>query len=99
MGTVEHAAFLELAFHVVHEALPKGDESFLVAPVRLVHDLSDAMVAFGRTHASAGATTSLPSSVTVNHIPSNGVGLYRAKCVIREIAMSRSGRCLEGTTK
>src|SRR5262249_49926221 len=49
----EHAALLELPLHVFHDAVAKGDEPVLVAPVRLVHDLTDAVVSLGSPHASA----------------------------------------------
>ncbi len=73
--------------------------SVLVGSVRLVHDLSGALVAFGRTYASAGAITSSPSSPSANQTPGKGGGRYGPKYVIGEIAIRRSGRSLEGTTQ
>src|SRR5690349_7115568 len=97
MRTVEHAALLDLAPHVFHDALAQGDESVLVGGVRLVHDLSDAVVAVGRAHASCGAITRFPSSSSANATPTKLAGRRRngAKWLIGVQASRRSGRSFD----
>src|SRR5215470_5392472 len=49
--------------------LESSTSATVLSAASLVHDLSDALVAFGRSHPSSGAITSPPSSSSANQTP------------------------------